>query len=273
MRIAVIGHEGRLGSELVRKGCIPVDTDIRNRYEVFNAVHTIEPDVVINCAAITDVNYCESMEGLEKAIQINYKGVVNLRESFDGLLVQMSTDYVFDGKHGPYDEKAKHSLAVNMYGMTKQAAEAALQIYTDKPYCIIRTTCLFGSHNQDDLASKVVMALKHGEEFKASLKPPGNPTYIPYLADGILELLKLKQIPNVIHIAGKDVITRYEFALMIANVFGYDAKLIIADRTGNVLGLAKRPSKAGLKVKLAEKFGLPIYTAIEGLEAFRDAIL
>lgn len=270
MKIGLIGHQGRLGSELVRKGCIPIDADVTNRYEVFNKIHMIEPDVVINCAAITDVNSCEEMLGMEKAIQINYKGVVNIRESFDGLLVQMSTDYVFDGKHGPYDEKAKYSDAVNMYGLTKQAAEMALTIY-DKPYCIIRTTCLFGSFNQDDVASKVIIALRDGKEFKASLKPQGNPTYIPYLADGILTLLKLNEKPNVIHIAGKDVITRYEFALMTANVFGLDPKLIIHD-DGSVLGTARRPDKAGLKVKLAEKLGIPLYTTIEGLEAYRDGI-
>lgn len=271
MRIGVIGHEGRLGSELVRKGCIPVEADIRNRYDIFNKVNMIGADVVINCAAMTDVNYCETMEGMEKAIQINYKGVVNLRESFDGLLVQMSTDYVFDGKHGPYDEKEKHSLAPNLYGATKQAAEAALFTY-DKPYCVIRTTCLFGSSSKNDLAFKVLDALKEGKEFKASVKPPGNPTYIPYLADGILSLLKLKTVPNVIHIAGKDVITRYEFALMIANVFGYDNKLIIHAKAEDVLGSAKRPSRAGLKVKLAEKLGIPLYTAIEGIEALRDTL-
>lgn len=271
MRIAVIGHQGRLGSELVRRGCIPIDKDITNRYEVFNGIQMVQPDIVINCAAITDVNYCDTVEGLEKAIKINFKGVTNLREAFDGLLIQMSTDYVFDGKHGPYDEKARYNSPVNFYGMTKQAAEVLIASYPDKPYCVVRTTCLFGSHNQDDLASKVLIALRHGEEFHASLKPPGNPTYIPYLVDGLLELVKLKEIPYVIHIAGKDVVTRYEFALMIANVFGYNSKLIVPAKE-NVLGEAKRPSKAGLKVKLAEKLGIPLYTAIEGLEAFRDVI-
>lgn len=270
MKIAVIGHQGRLGSELVRRGCIPIDKDITNRYEVFNGIQMVQPDVLINCAAITDVNYCEDMVGMEKAIQVNFKGVVNLREAFDGWLIQMSTDYVFDGKHGPYSETSKLTQAINAYGMTKRAAEVIVASYP-LPYCIVRTTCLFGSSSKDDLAYKVLDALKEGKEFHASLKPPGNPTYIPYLVDGLLELMKLKQMPYVIHIAGKDVVTRYEFALMIANVFGYNSKLIVPAKE-NVLGEAKRPSKAGLKVKMAEKLGIPLYTAIEGLEAFRDAI-
>src|SRR5574342_312958 len=222
MIIAVTGYKGRLGSELIRRGCTPLEVDIRNRYDVFASVKQINPDVIINCAAYTDVNACENDEGYQQAVSINYFGTKNLRENFDGILIHLSTDYIWDGKNGPYSEDypLDKRRPVNDYGVTKATAEVMLGTYFEKPTCIVRTTCLYETHLRTDFVSKTLECLEKEGKFEASTQLSGNPTYVPHLAEAILQLIELQDIPRVIHLAGRESLARYDFALMIASIFG-----------------------------------------------------
>ena len=77
--------------------------------------------------------------------------------------------------------------------------------------------------------------------------------------------------PSLVHIAGSDVLSRYEFATMLATEFGLDKNLIVPTHKA-ILGAAKRPSRAGLNVDFAKSLGLPIYSAVDGIQQFfRDA--
>jgi dTDP-4-dehydrorhamnose reductase len=270
MNIAVTGYKGRLGSELIRRGCTPLEVDIRNRYDVFAAVNQIKPDVIINCAAYTDVNDCENAEGYARGLAVNYSGVKNLRENFDGLLVHLSTDYIWDGKKGPYSETAPYTVPINSYGLTKQGAEMFLTAYPEKPYCIVRTTCLYKVYNFDgrkDFVNKTLESLGEEGRFEASTQLSGNPTYVPHLAESILQLFDLQDIPTIIHLAGRESLTRYDFALMVAAIFGHDKEMVIPSKKAFWVG--NRPKRGGFKVNLAEKLGLPIYSVIEGLEQYK----
>lgn len=266
MRIATTGHLGRLGSELVRRGCIPLEADITNKQQVVSQIKDIDPDIIINCAAYTDVSACENEGEYKKALDVNYFGVKNIRMAFPKLLVHISTDYVFDGKKGPYSESAKLTPAVNNYGLTKQGAEIFLQTMPF-PFSIVRTTCLYDNHIREDFVSSALKQLEIGWDYKTTTKLSGNPTYVPHLAEAILMLIKMPQIPEIVHIAGRDAMTRYEFALMIASVFGYDKEKVIP--TSKTFGAGNRPAKGGLKTKLAEKLGLPIYSALDGLKQYQ----
>lgn len=276
MKIAVTGYKGRLGSELVRRGCIPFDADITNKQQVNHQVAVLDPDVIINCAAYTDVSACEDVDEYKKALNVNYYGLKNVRMAFPKLIVHISTDYVFDGKKGPYSESAKLTPAVNSYGMTKQGAEIFLQTMPF-PFSIVRTTCLYEPYFCKDFVSETLRNLKFstgmiydGDGFFATTKLSGNPTYVPHLAEGIMKLVELPNIPDIIHIAGKDVLTRYEFALMIAGVFGYDKERIIP--TNKLFGAGNRPAKGGLKTRLAEKLGIPLYSTLEGLQDYKETL-
>lgn len=265
-KIAVTGHNGRLGHELVKRGCIPIECDITSSSDIIRELSKINVDVIINCAAYTDVSACENDEEYKLALEINYYGVKRLRTIFQGLLVHLSTDYVFDGKRGPYSENSPPTKAVNNYGLTKQGAEIYLQSMPF-PFSIVRTTCLYDNYKLDDFVFTALTHLRIDDVFTATTKLSGNPTYVPHLAEAILMLIKMPQIPEIIHIAGRDVMTRYEFALMIANVFGYDTANIIP--TNKNFGAGNRPTKGGLKTKLAEKLGLPIYSTLEGLQQYK----
>jgi dTDP-4-dehydrorhamnose reductase len=269
MKIAVTGHRGRLGSELVRRGCIPIKANITDERILAAEIKSIDPDVVINCAAYTDVSDCETHDGYIKALDVNYYGVKNIRRSFPKLLVHISTDYIFDGKKGPYSENSKPTTAVNAYGLTKQGAEVYLQSMPF-PFSIVRTTCLYDNYVREDFVSSALKQLEIGWDYKATTKLSGNPTYVPHLSEGIMKLIELPKIPEIIHIAGAESMTRYEFALMIAGVFGYNKEQIIP--TNKLFGAGNRPAKGGLKTRLAEKLGLPIYSALEGLKNYKEAL-
>jgi nucleoside-diphosphate-sugar epimerase len=87
MRIAVTGANGNLGSQLVLMGCIPMECDVTQLSDVINTLSMIKPDVVINCAAKTNVDECETIEGWKRAVAVNVHGVENLRNVFQGRLI------------------------------------------------------------------------------------------------------------------------------------------------------------------------------------------
>ena len=278
MNISVTGHKGRLGSELVKAGCKPLVVDITKRESIIKAIEADQPDVIINCAALTGVDECEDHKYYKEAIAVNAFGVNKLRDEFDGLIIHMSTDYVFNGKRGPYSEKYYKYDPVNDYGLTKMAGESVLSTHWKKNSVIVRTTGLYGgSSGRWDFFQ---MMKKYCSEYSSGIVVPlaitkslkGNQTYIPHLVEALIQLANIEQRffnVKVVNIASKDIMSRYEFALMIAEVFGWDKELL---KPINTLSgwVAKRPTKGGLKTRFAEKLGLPIYTILEGLEALHE---
>jgi dTDP-4-dehydrorhamnose reductase len=263
--IAVTGHTGRLGSQLVGLGCIPINADITCPKVLQSEIEGIEPDTIIHCAAITDVDKCENVLAT-KARKVNIVGTHILRTCFSGRIIYMSTDYVFDGRGGPYKENSNPN-PISHYGTTKFMGE---QIIRDHKYAkdiIVRTTILYGG-NKPDFVTGILGKFKDGYVFEVTKALSGSPTYVPHLADALIELCHLDWTPSVINIAGSNVLSRYEFALMIANIFGYDPRLILP--TMEIKGAAPRPRNAGLKVDLAQKIGLPIYSVMDGLTEMKE---
>lgn len=271
-KIYVTGPNGRLGSQLVSIGAIPFQDD------VLYLTAEIEPDsTIINCAALTDVDRCEMEDEYYcDAIEVNYRGPVKLAETYpNSRIIHISTDYVFGGKHGPYSEKSEF-LESDLpskrsgYAVTKFAGEMAVRQLSN--VSVIRTTGLYGSTNGNDFLKFMLDWLSDGTQDKIFVTNElrGNNTYIPHLAEALMVYANSKQMLNLLHIASREVITRYEFALMIASVFGFDKSRITPCKNSEVPGwVAERPKKGGLKVGLAEKLGIPIYSILEGLEEAR----
>jgi len=281
MKIAVTGYTGRLGSELVKAGCVPLDCDITNEDAVADNVVNLNPDVVINCASYTDVDSCESHPiGQHRALLTNFYGAERLRSNFGGLLIHLSTDYVFSGKNGPYKETdRKKEIPINFYGWSKLGAEIVLQTHSNQNTIIVRTTGLYGSsYKRDDFVSFLLNQLTTTTEGTIAIAKNvvGNQTYVPHLVTALMELcrrydaneMQNNMFHQIIHIASSDIVNRYEFALMIASVFGHDPRRIVP--TTKKFGVADRPSKGGLKVDLAKKLGLPIYSILDGLKNLHE---
>lgn len=264
-KIAVTGWKGRLGSELVSRGCVPLDCDVTSKFSIKQALHDVKPDIVIHCAAMTDVDKCE--EYPDEAFEINAKGTENLKVCFDKKIIYISTDYVFDGRKGRYFEYQKPGLPENLcwYGYTKLLGEQVL----GNGDTIVRTTMLYGSPVKEDFVTQILQKLELMNCFSVTRCLSGNPTYIPHLVDGIMSLINHPFTPGVINIVGRDLYSRYEFALVIASVLGYeDLKNKITPT--NSIGKVKRPRHAGLSTTKARMLGIPIYSVVDGLKAFGE---
>jgi len=272
-KIAVTGSDGRLGSQLVLMGCTPLECDITKPEEIELALVMTKPDVIINCAAFTDVDACETNEGWKKAIAVNMHGVEKLRNAFSGKLIHLSTDYIFDGKRGPYSEGHKDTSPVNLYGNTKLGSEIVL-LYpmSTNPTCIVRTTGLFGGFgHKHDLVDTIIDNLSVGKELSISYELMGNQTYVPFLAEALLKLAGMEWAHKIVHIGSSDIVSRYEFALLVASVYGLNKDLIHPCLNKDVMGwVAERPKKGGLKTTLAKKLRLPIYTVLDGIQHYKN---
>ena len=272
--IGITGFDGRLGSELVRMGCEPLNCDITNHEEIELAILHKKPDVIINCAAFTSVDGCEDNKTYQQALAVNTWGVGHLRDIFQGKLIHISSDYIFSGKDGPYAETYTKIDPVNGYGYSKVGAEVILQTHNNPDTMIVRTTGLYGGcSGQHDFAKLVLSHLREGKELQVTNSLRGNQTYVPHLAEALIVCANTSGLPKVLHIASKEVITRYEFAVMIANVFGYDSTLVVPVKNREVPGwVAPRPVKGGLKVNLAEKNKVPIYKILDGLKDYKERL-
>lgn len=272
--IGVLGPEGNLGKYLVDYcGCDPINVDItdlgNDEKSMISAFLTY--DVIINCAAYTKVDLAETPEGYKEAISVNTSGVGSLLFLRDKLplhsssVFHISTDYVFSGDYGPYSEEAIPVVPVNKYGWSKLGGETLFRTFSREGDMLIRTTGLYGGH-KNDFYTMVVNNLKEGKQIEITRELEGNQTYIPHLAEALIDLCDCTRRPRILNIASSDVVPRSGFALMIAEANGLDKSLISSCYNDDVPGwVAKRPTTGGLKTKLAEYLDVPIYSIKMGL--------
>ena len=211
-----------------------------------------EPLIIINCAAVTSVDGCET--DYETAHEINVTGVKNLIEIskiHNSHLIQISTDYIFDGTAGPYSEDDPAN-PINNYGKTKLEAELAIT-QSDISWTILRTNVLFSESlvEKASFLSWVYQNLKKNEKISVVNDQFGNPTYVHNLAYAIEKIIE-QDAHGVFHYAGKDYLNRFEFALQIADTFDLDNRLINKTTTRSLKQKAPRPYKAGLKTNKIE---------------------
>jgi dTDP-4-dehydrorhamnose reductase len=272
VKIAVTGPNGRLGSELVKRGCIPIKTDVTDFSVLARELRDIEPDAVIHCAAWTDVDGCERAP--MRATHVNTGGVYVLGEIFRGKIVYISTDYIFDGRDGPYDEDAGAN-PISVYGWSKLGGEIVLRNRHNPDDLTIRTTVLFDRDSRN-FVTAVAERLLAGETVQAPHDLYGSPTYVPHLAHGILAAIS-DDVTGVLNLAGSRVWSRLEFADRIADVLEDKHLLPLTGDNANILpcdptGAAPRPLSAGLKVDKAKALGLPIGDPLDGLREVLNAL-
>lgn len=264
MKILITGSKGQLGNELQRiikngyseigkvseniknSEVSPLDIDeldITKLEDVKRVLNEIKPDVVINCAAATNVDGCESNQDL--AFKINAKGPRNLAlvcEEIGAKLVQVSTDYVFSGKgYTPlteYDIPAPYSV----YGKTKLKGEEYVREFSSK-YFIVRTAWLYGYVGKNFVYTMMRLG-EEKEELTVVNDQKGNPTHANDLAHHILKLIETEEY-GVYHCTGKGECTWYDFASLIMELSGRNCKVtpVTSDQYKTP---AKRPEYSSL---------------------------
>jgi len=226
--------------------------DMTNRKLVRDAVGAVNPEVIINCAAMTNVDACETER--EMAWKINVGGVEHLIDAArknSAMIVHVSSDYVFDGKSGPYSEDDRPE-PISYYGKSKLASENVLKT-SGLPYFIARTMVLYGFAEgvKANFALWLIKSLKEGQTVRVVDDQIGNPTLVDDLAFGLIRGMELGKI-GLYHLAGRDIQSRYEFATTLARVFHLDAGLIHPIKTASLKQPAARPLNSGLVTLKAE---------------------
>lgn len=232
MKVLVTGANGMLGQDLCPmledEDFDVVETDIDSLditkiEDVRKIVEKETPDVIIHCAAYTNVDKAE--EEKETALLINEKGTENIAKicgEKDITLVYISTDYVFDGeKEAPYLPSDQPN-PINSYGLSKLKGEEALMSHCQKFY-IARTSWLYGHHGKNFV--ETMISLKDKEELKVVDDQIGCPTWTCELVEGIIELLTEEEPFGIYHICGSGKTSWYGFAKEIFKQMGYKVNL------------------------------------------------
>ena len=244
--------------------------DISNKQSARNALARFQPDIILNLAAMTDVDSCENEPKI--AEKYNTDGLKNLCDGFDGHVIQISTDYVFDGKNGPYAENDSTN-PISVYGRTKLLAEEFL-MNTRLNYTIIRTNVLYGDdkNTKASFLKWVINSLENLRSIRVVKDQWNNPTSTHSLASFILNIASSNTY-GLYHYADQGLMSRFEFAQLIAKIFELDQSLIQPILSSELNQLAPRPMMSGLKTqKIEEQLGIKPPSVETCLEEFRKML-
>jgi len=293
MKVAITGAAGLLGQKCVDQALraghevIPFDVDdtvavpfgqllaldITDRAAVRSMMATFRPDLVINTAAYTAVDSSEEAD--EQVFAVNVEGVRNLVRAGNEYRVRvtaLSTDYVFDGRAGPYREEAPIN-PLGVYGRSKAEMEKLIREEGGE-HLIARTMVLYGAAPgvRKNFGLWVLQNLKSGDPIRAVTDQMGNPTLASDLARMLIDLAA-RGISGTCHVAGADWVSRYDFALALADEFGLDRELITPVVTAELGQAAERPLDSGFILdKLVHDFGVRSLGLEEGLRLFRAEV-
>jgi len=240
-----LGNEHRL---ILTDTFIPSDShgfqlDITDRKLVKEMLPALELDLIINLAAMTDVDGCESNP--DKAWIVNSVSVQNLLDFGQCPLIHISSDYVFDGENGPYKE-IDDTSPINVYGETKLESEELIWA-TGERHLVIRTNVVYDYEptTKASFLKWVVESLQNNKEIHVVTDQYNNPTWASSLAYVIKRCIEL-HVTGLVHWGDKDYLNRFEFAKQIAKVFGLNQKLIKETTSEALNQLALRPEKGGV---------------------------
>lgn len=244
MKILVTGSGGQVGKSIINAICkkelyigrieemskkldiISLDKgelDICNELQVKKIIEIIHPDIVINCAAYTDVDGCE--KNIEKAFKVNAEGAKNLAKGCNNIsakLIHMSTDYVFDGeKQTPYSETDEVN-PINIYGKSKAKGELYVREFCRKHF-IIRSSWIYSSEGNNFVKNIIDIAKKQGC-INVVNDQVGSPTNAEDLVYHLIRISMTNKY-GIYHCTGKGQCSWYEFASDIIKTLGINCKV------------------------------------------------
>jgi dTDP-4-dehydrorhamnose reductase len=275
MKVLITGSNGLLGQKLLQTlhreqydliGCdladsayitkIPHDyikLDLTNRKSTIDVIKECKAGVIILTAGMTNVDGCEREKA--KCWQANVTTTENIllgAMKVNSKVVFISTDYIFDGRQGPYDENAVPN-PINYYGRSKLAAENLIR-GSKVPWLIARTIVLYGTgvKIKSSFVTWLLKELRAGKPVNIVTDQWGNVTLVDDLAAGIERCILLDR-QGLYNMGGKDFMSRFEFSRRIAEFFDLDMELIHPITTASLKQDAPRPLKSGLITDKAER--------------------
>jgi dTDP-4-dehydrorhamnose reductase len=275
MKILITGSNGLLGQKLMRllvahgnmeitavsrgknrldftKGYSFASIDIADRTATMNILQKHRPDVIINTAAMTNVDHCElNQTDCWTANVTSVENLVAACQQTNSFLIHISTDFIFDGTKGPLTENAQPN-PVNFYGESKLAAENVI-MESNLNYAIARTVLVYGVV-PDMSRSNIILWVKENLENGKAIKVVDDQWRTPTLAEDLAQgcyLIARKRARGVFNISGADMLTPYEMAMKVVDYFDLDGSLISRADSSTFSQPAKRPPKTGFIIEKA----------------------
>lgn len=294
MRILITGSNGLLGQKLVKLlvGLPEVELlatsngenrmtsidfeykplDITSEVAVNQLIHDFCPDVVINTAAMTNVDACENDQ--DNCWKVNVDAVAYLLKACQEVkakLIHLSTDFVFDGENGPYKEEDQPN-PLSFYGKSKFEAEQLLLKSTYKNWAIARTIIVYGV-GENMSRSNIVLwakgALEQGKPLTIVDDQFRSPTWADDLAMGCWLIAK-KDATGIFHLSGKDFMSILDLVRRVAVFFNLDAAKVTPIKSADLNQAAKRPPVTGFILdKATKELGYSPLSFEEGLEQLK----
>lgn len=253
-------------------GCTCFKLDITNATRVTDAINAIKPDLIIHCAANTNVDYCEKNHA--EAWNQNVLGTENVArasEKNDSFIIYISTDSVFDGINGNYSENdIPHPI--NFYAQTKLEGERTLEKYNIK-YMIARTN-IYGWNflDKNSFAEWIIHSLQACNMTTLFYDVFFSPILVNNLIEGLFDLYK-KDVSGLFHISGSERCSKLHFGKMVAEIFGLDVQYIEPISIDQKNIIAPRPKDTSLNVSKAAKISdLKLLDVHEGLSEMKRLI-
>ena len=286
MRVLIVGASGFIGRYLVERlswdpglelfcsfRSRPTGNDRNHWYQLEltdpvaleKLFGVIQPEVVLHLAALADVGTAEREP--ERAAAVNVAAtaaIARLSEEYGARLMFVSTEYVFDGQRGPYRE-ADAPNPITQYGRTKRDAEREVAILASR-WSILRTSIVYGwpASGGRNFVPGLIDRLQTGETYSGSTQVMRSPVYVEHLVEGLARLARVHH-PGIFHVAGRDWVSMYDFAVAVAHEFGLDPGLVVqAD------GPSGSPDRLGLDCATSmESLGMEHFGLVEGLAEMR----
>ena len=290
MKVAVLGASGFVGSYVLKAlrhsqlesvgtffkhpeaGLVRLDCGDRLALDGFDGWR--EFDSIIVLASQPNVEWCESYP--QESYTFNTLPMQYLAEILTSIsssrrpqVIFVSSDYVFDGQAGPYTEEDRPN-PLSVYGRHKLEAE---KIALELQGVVARITVVYGlEKNQKNFAEKLIREVQNKHQVRVPVDQIGSPTYVEDVAGALVELAT-RQVHGIYHVAGPDLISRYDFALKIAQVMQLDPMYIVPVQTAELGQKAKRPLQAGM---ISQKFesiaGWKLLGAEQGLAEMKKQL-
>jgi len=298
MKILITGSNGLLGQKLVAllyllpevtliatarganrdeiyEDYIYESMDITSEENVLSVFRKHKPDAVIHTAAMTHVDQCELNK--EACVDQNITAVnhiVKAAKEVGAFLLHVSTDFIFDGTHGPLTEEETPN-PVNYYGWTKWEAEKSVE-KSGLKWAIARTVLVYGVV-QDMSRSNIVLWVKNNLEAKKEINVVNDQWRTPTLAEDLAKgcwLIVQNQAEGIFNISGEEMLSPYELAHQVADVWKLDKGLIKQADSSTFTQPAMRPPKTGFIIdKAKNQLGYNPHTLVEGLELVKERLL
>ena len=241
-----------------------VPCDLTDKENLDRVLRQIDPDVIIHCAAIVDLDRCEKNRHEADAVHIHATRVLSRHNAGSTRFIYISTDSVFDGEKGNYSEGARPA-PVNYYAATKYAGEsAALEAHAS---CAVVRTNIYGFHSAigASLAEWAIRELSNENSISGFTDVMFNPLYTKQLARLLIRYFIDTRLNGVWHFGTERFHSKYDFLCMVATTFGYSSSLVKRGLIDQFQFATPRPKDTTLNVSRLKNIAGDVPTLDQGL--------